>query len=476
MQTEVTEAGPFERMLTLRLDESELEAAKDSAAKKLSKSLKIKGFRPGKAPRAVVERMVGADALRREAIDDALAEFVSEAIGDTDLAPVTVPRVEDLRDGDTGGVEVDVRITLWPKVENPPDAEGRKILVEVPDVEESEIDDQIERLRNQFAELEDVSREADEGDFVVINLSVESGGRPIEEAAATDLLYEVGSRSFIPGLDGILVGSSAGDIKEGPATLPDGFGELSGENVTLRVLVKGVRAKKLPDVTDDWIADVTEFDTLSELRDELAENLQAMKLGAANAAFRERLVADLVEEVDVELPEALVEAEMEASLHNLAHGLDDQGIDLPNYLRITGQDEASFVAEVRERATRALKTRLLLEAVAESHDLAVDESEIDAAITEMAARARREPADLRAALEESGQGEVLTGDILRRKALDRLLEDASPVDADGNPVDLDIHSEDDEADASEQEPTEAGPDQAIDEAPAPDADTDNEPG
>ncbi len=476
MQTEVTEAGPFERMLTLRLEESELEDAKDSAAKKLSKSLKIKGFRPGKAPRAVVERTVGADALRREAIDDALAGFVSDAIGDTDLAPVTVPRVEDLRDGDTGGVEVDVRITLWPRVESPPDAEGRKVLVEVPDVEEPEIDEQIERLRGQFAELEDVSREADEGDFVVINLSVESGGRPIEEAAATDLLYEVGSRSFIPGLDAILVGSSAGDIKEGPATLPDGFGDRSGEDVKLRVLVKGVRAKALPDVTDDWIGDVTEFETVAELRDQLAENLRAMKLAAAHAAFRERLMTDLVEELDVELPEALIEAEMEASLHNLAHGLEEQGIDLPNYMRITGQDEASFVGELRERAVRALKTRLLLEAVAESEAIAVDEADIDDTIAEMAARARREPAELKTALEESGQGEVLTGDILRRKALDRLLEDATPVDADGNPVDLDIRLEDDEVDISEEEPTGAGPDQAIDEAPASDADTDNEPG
>ena len=157
---------------------------------------------------------------------------------------------------------------------------------------------------------------------------------------------------------------------------------------------------------------------------------------------------------------------MEASLHNIYHSLESQGLDIANYLRITGQDEAAFVEELRTRAGRALKTRILLEAVAEAEGLAVEDSDVDAVVASLAAESQQEPDEIRAALESSGQGSVLTGDILRRKALDRLAEDAEPVDADGNPVDLEVTVTRD--DQMEDQDTEA-PD-ATDEDSAQDAD------
>jgi trigger factor len=467
METQVDEAGPFERMLTVRLEPSELEDAKNAAARKLSRELKIKGFRPGKAPRAVVERMVGADAVRNEAIEDSLGGFVSSALGETDLAPVTTPRVEEIKDADDGGLEVAVRITLWPTVDEIPSLVGRTVEIDVPTVEEEEIEEQIDRLRNQFAELDDVTREADDGDFVLINLSARGASGDIDAAAANDLLYEVGSQSFVPGLDPLLVGASAGDIREGPGTLPAGFGGDEPQDVTLKVLVKGVRAKRLPEVTDEWVSDVTEFDTVAELSRQLERNLLAMKKSAAGGVFRDQLMLQLTEELDLDLPEPLVEAEMEASLHNLYHGLESQGIDLQTYLRITGQDQEAFVAELRARATRALKTRILLESVAAAEGLEVDESEMDAAVARLAAEADQDPGEVRSALDASGQGTALSGDILRRKALDRVLEEATPVDAAGNPVDLDIVDEDEDHPMDDQD-TER--DHATDEDSAPDAD------
>ena len=468
MRSEVTEAGRFEKMLTVHLDEAELEDAKNAAARKLAGQLKIKGFRPGKAPRAVVERMVGTDAVRSEAIDDSLGEFVNEAITEAELAPVTSPRVEEIRDTDEGGLEVAVRITLWPKLDAVPDFSGRKIEVEVPEVDDEELDGQIDRLRNQFAELEDVSREADDGDFVMINVSAHGPRGEVEEVAANDLLYEIGSHSFIPGLDEILGGSSTGDIREGPGTLPPGLSGDGAEEVTLKVLVKGVRAKKLPDVTDEWVADVTEFDTVDELRTQVAENMLAMKMSVVDGAFREQLVAELSDELDVELPDALVEAEMEASLHNLYHSLESQGLDLNTYLSVTGQDQEAFVADLRERAGRALKTRILLETVAETEGIEVEEDELEEAVLAVATQAQQEVDEVREALATSGQGLVLSGDILRRKALDRLVAQATPVDADGNPVDLDISVEDGDADQMDAEEAEA--ETATDEDSAPDAD------
>lgn len=435
MQTQMTEAGPFERLLTLTLDESELDDAKSAAARKLSQDMKIKGFRPGKAPRAVVERMVGAAALRSEAIDEALPGAVTEALRERELAPVTTPRVEDMRDLDNGGVEVDVRITLWPTLEAAPDFAGRSVEVELPGVEDAEIDDQIERLRGQFAELEDVERAADEGDFVMINITALDGDTPIEDASADDLLYEVGSQSFLGGLDEIVLGSSAGDIRKGPGTLPPGFTEHTGD-VTLSVLVKGVKGKKLPEVDDDWVSDVTEFDTVAELREQLERNLYAMKLGVTGQQFRESLMDELIAELDLELPDALVDAEMENSFHNLAHSLENQGIDFGNYLRITGQDQEEFLAELRERSTDSIKSRILLDTVASAAELNVEEDELEGAIAGLAAQSGEEVGDVKRALAESGQVVALAGDILRRKALNHILEQASPVDANGEPVDL----------------------------------------
>lgn len=436
MQTEVTEVGPFERMLTVRLDEPDLEDAKNRAARKLAKEISIKGFRPGKAPRPVVERMVGSERLRGEAIDEALPEVVTRAIEDAQLEPVTTPRIEAVRDVDDGAVEVEVRITLWPSIDELPDYDDRQIVVEVPTVADDEVDEQIERFRSQFAELEEVERAGDTGDFMLVNITALRNGAEIEEASASDLLYEIGSRSFIPGLDELLVGASAGTIREGPVTLPKGFGDNAGEEVTLRVLVKGVRGKKLPEVTDEWVGDVSEFESVDELRETLTTNLAVMKRSVAMELFQNELVGALIADMSLELPDALVQAEMEASLHNLYHSLESQGLDLANYLRITDQDEQQFGDELRQRAERALKTRILLEGIGVAEAVELDDGELAAALASLADSSGRPLDEVRTAVEASGQEQALAGDILRRKVLDLLIDRARAVDPEGNAVDL----------------------------------------
>jgi len=436
VQTEVNETGRYERTLTVRLDEAELESAKDKAARKLSREMKIKGFRPGKAPRAIVERMVGADHLRSEAVDEAIPGVVGEAIAESDLQPATVPRVADLRDVEDGGVEVDVVVTLWPVLDAVPDFEGRKIQVESPVLSQEEVEEQIDGLRNQFAELADVEREVATGDFAVVNITVLANGAEIEDAGANDLMYEIGSGSFIEGLDEILAGARKGFIVEGPGTLPVGFTDHGGEDVALKVLVKEVKEKVLPDLTDEFVSDVTEFDTADELRNRLEQNMLALKVHNARAALESSLIEELVADLDFDLPGDLVDAEVEARVRNLGQRLEDDSIDFADYLRITGQDEGSFLAEVRSQAVTALSTRVLIEAVISIEGLEADEADYREALEAMAASAQTDVDELEKALTTTGQKESLTGDILRRKAIDRLVEAAEPIDADGDPVDL----------------------------------------
>jgi trigger factor len=417
------------------MEESELDGAKVRAARKLSENMKIKGFRPGKAPLAVVERMVGAATLRTEAIEMALPEVIGNVLRETDLNPVTTPRVEDIRDAEEGNVEIDVRITLWPELERVPLYADRKVTVDIPAVSEDDIDEQVERVRSQFADLEDVDRPAIEGDFVMVNITTLINGEQLEDASASDLLYEVGSRSFIQGLDEILMGVEKGGITEGPGTLPEGFGDTGGGPVTLRALVKGVRAKKLPEVTDEWVSDVSEFETIEELRKQLEDNLSLMRLNQVGVQFQDTLVNELVEEMELEVPEALVEAEMEASIRNLAGSLEERGIDLANYLKLTGQSEQQFVDEIRQRASRALKTRILFEGVARSEGISVEDADYEAALASLAGP-ETDIEEVRKAVVAAGQEHVLHGDILRTKALERIVASATAIDAEGNPIDL----------------------------------------
>lgn len=473
MHTEVNESGRFERTLTVHLEESELEAAKNKAARELSKELKIKGFRPGKAPRAVVERMVGAERLRSDAIEEAIPGAVTAAIEEAGLDPVTVPRVSAIRDADAGGVDVDVRVTMWPELEAIPDFAGRKVVVERPEVSEEEVQQQLDALRNQFAELDTVGRPADDGDFVLVNVTVLKDGAEVADASANDLLYEVGSQSFLPGLDALLVGASSGDIREGEAVLPPGFTDAGGSEVVLRVLVKDVRAKRLPELTDDLVQDATEFDTVDELRRAIETNMLAYKVQQARRLFQDRMLESVVDDLDLVLPEDLVDSEVEARVHNLLHRLEEEKISFVDYLRITGQDQQAFLDSVREQSTHALSTRILLEGIAKIEGLSVGDDEYRAAIQSLSGQSDADLDGIITALSESGQEATLAGDILRRKALERLVEAGTAIDGDGEPVDLtpivieDEEDEEDDNDENEDASQEAsGTDVASEDEPA----------
>ena len=436
VETQINETGRYERTLTIQLDETEFEDAKQKAARHLSKDMKIKGFRPGKAPYAMVERAVGSDQIRTHAVEDTMPKPVAKIMDEEELEPATLPAITDIRDLEDGGVEVDVVITLWPILEAIPDFTGRKVQVEIPIVEAEEIDQQIDALRNQFAELEDVDRPAIAEDYVLVNVDALSGQDAIEEASAKDLLYEVGSHSFIPGLDEILIGAAVGTIAEGEGTLPPGFTDHGGEQVKLRALVKEVKVKRLPEVSDEFVSEVTEFDTEEELRAQIEDDISAVKVQSARAMFESRAIEEFVAELDIDLPQALVDAEAEARIRNVFERLQQDGVSLEEYLRIIGQDQEQFTESIRAQAMTALSTRVLIEGIISIDGLEVDDDEYQAALEALAAQSDSTPEEVDEALIASGQKEALTGDILRSKALERIASAADPVDSEGNAVDL----------------------------------------
>ena len=433
--TEAAEGSPFERTITVALDGAALETGKAQAARRLAREMEIKGFRPGKAPRKVVESMVGADTMRREAIDEVLPDAVQAALAEAGLQPAVTPRVVAVRDVEDG-VEAEVRVTLWPEAPELPAYRGRRIVVDSPLVSEADVEAHVERLRLQFAELDDVEREGFDGDFALVDLRTRSGDAEVAAGSASDLLVEIGAGAFLEGLDEALRGRKAGDIVEFSTTLPKGMGEDGGKAVEARVLVKQVKARRLPELTDAWVDDVSEFATVAEMREALGTELRRVRLGAARAELEQRLLDQLRDEMDLRLPGDLVEAEADAVLHRFAHRLEARKVTIEQYLAATGQEADALVGDARAQAVLNLRTRLLLEAVAEAEGLEVTDEDLDGAIEALAAAAKSTPAEYRDALERGGRGKALAGDILRRRAIDRLLELAVAVDADGNEIEF----------------------------------------
>ncbi len=437
VQTEVNESGRFERTLTVTLENEELAAAKATAAAKISKQVKIKGFRPGKAPLPIVERHVGADYLRSEAVEEAVQDIVPEAIDEAGLDPVTVPSVSAIRDdNEDGSVEIDIIVTLWPVLDALPEFGDIEIEVEDTSVSQEEIDEQVDALREQFAELVEHEGELSEGDFALIDIAVEHDGEEIESAAAKDLMYEVGSQSFIEGVDALLTDVSVGDTVKGEGTLPEGYSDKGGEDVNLTITIKEAKKKSLPDLTDDMVEEATEFETVDELLEAIEKNMLAYKVHAQRTVLQDKVVEYVVNEVEFELPEALLSAEVEARIRNLIARLQESELSIEDYFKITGQDEEGFVSQTRVEADQALSTRIILESLAAIESWEVEDAELLENVVELLEVEEDEAATILEGWKADGQVEALTGDILRARALTSLVEAAKAVDKDGNPVDL----------------------------------------
>ena len=448
MTTTVTESGAFERLVRFQLTDEQINEAKKGAARKLAQEVKIHGFRPGKAPLPIVEATVGADRVRQEAIDDLLNPVLNEVLTEEELEPAINPELESMDDVE-GGVEVRVKVTLWPTVDLP-NYKNRNIEVTSPEVTDDDLAEQTKRMLEQFATVEEVERPAQEGDFVSIDLEASQDGEQIEEAKAEDILYEVGSGMLVEGIDDEVVGASAGDGIAFTGALPDGFGDRAGEEVIFSIKVHEVKQRILPELTDEWVDENTEFDTVDELAGALRERLADAKVRSVSREYSEKALSSLRDQLEIDIPEGLIRSEMDRHLHDFLHRLEDAELNLEDYFRASGTTQEAFLADLRNQAELSIRNRLVLDAVIEAEDITVDEDDLSNALQSMAARAE-DPAGYLRAFQQSGQELALASDILRNRALEAILSNANPVDEDGNPVDLSLKVNEVEAEIIDDE-------------------------
>lgn len=430
MSATVSEAGAFERLVTFTVPADDLRAAENAAARRISHELRVPGFRPGRVPRPIVEQHVGRDRIRTDALEELLPSLVTGILAEHDLDPAASPGVEAVRDTDTG-VEVDVRVALWPSLSTAPDYVGREVPVESPVVTDDELEEQVGAIREQFSDVVAVERPAAEGDIVVMDLGGSKDGEPYEALAADGLFYEVGSGQLFDGLDDHLVGSAAGDTVTFDGTLPDGWGDDAGAEVTYEVTVSEVREKHLPELTDDWAEENTEFDTVDEFLETLRRRLGQRKLDVSYDGYRRALIDALVEEVDIDVPESIVRGEMDRLLHDFAHRLEQQDVSLPDYLQVTGQSEEQFVGDLEAQARRSIGIDLVLDAIVDDAGIELDGDELSATLDTFRSLAAEQGVEVAGTPQE----DRIVTDMLRQKAMETLLKSAVPVDGDGSPVD-----------------------------------------
>ena len=386
----------------------------------------------------MVERIVGSRRIRDEAVQDLLGDRLPNALIDAELFPAVNPSVDDAREID-GGLEVDVRVSLWPTLDSPPDYAGRRFEVnqEAYGIDEEIIETHMNREREEFAELETVERASVEGDYVAIDLHVTRDGHPVEPISISDFLHEVGSEGLLDGFREELAGRSAGDIVGFPSTLRFEAGGLeAGTPVDVRVLVKEVKERRLPELDDEWVSDFTEFDSVEELREGVIEELEASRLSALRRDFVNKVMGELLEEMDLDIPQAVIDAESAHLFERFYRRLEGGGLSFEDYLEASGEDRETLPARFREEAVRKIRTSVLLDSVATGAELEVEDRELARAYEEMAERLDETGQQLAERLAGSIQEMTLSGDILRSKALDTLIEAAVAVDRLGNVIDL----------------------------------------
>jgi trigger factor len=414
--------------LTVQIEDSELDRALDQAARKLAREVRMPGFRPGKVPRRVLEARLGSDTLRQEALREALPDFYASALRESDVDAIAPPEIDITAGQETGPVAFDAVVEVRPTVAIP-GYEGLQITLERPDATPEELSRQIDRLRNNDAVLTEVTRPAADGDNVTINLATTRAGEPVDGLTADDFLYEVGSEAVVPELDQHLRGAGVGDILKFSATVPN------GEVLELEVLVKDVKEKVLPEITDEWAGEASEFSTVAELEDDLRTRIETIKRAQVGMQLRDHALAALVELVADDPPEALVEAEVERRLHDMAHRLQTQGATLEQYLEATGTDSQALLGELRTGAVESVKADLALRAICEAEGLEDEEADVEAEIARLAESVGRSAAQVRRNLVSADQMPAVRSDVRKAKALSWLIDHVSVVDPQGQPID-----------------------------------------
>ncbi|MGA6207835.1 trigger factor [Nocardia testacea] len=435
MKSTVEQLSPTRVRINVEVPFEELKPDFDRAYKALAKQVRIPGFRPGKAPAKLLEARLGRGAVLEQVVNDALPGRYSEAVTTSEVKVIGQPEIEITKIEDGQELAFTAEVDVRPEISLPEDYSTIAVTVDAIEITDADIDEQLQSLRQRFGTLTGVERPVQDGDFVSIDLSATVGGEEVPEAATTGLSHEVGSGQLIEGLDETLIGMSAGESKEFTSTLV--AGEHAGQEATITVTLGSVKERELPEADDEFAQLASEFDTIDELKDDLRSRVERVKKVQQAGDIRDKVLEQLLDSVEVPLPEAVVKAEIDAVEHDAIHGFDHDEAKFAEALEAQGSSREEFDADTKEAAEKSVKTQLLLDAVAEAEGTQVGQEELTERILFQAQRYGMAPEQFIQQVQQAGQLGAVFADVRRGKALAEVVGKVTVTDSEGNKVDTD---------------------------------------
>ena len=421
------EEGTNNGKLTFEIEPAKIKEGLDTAFNRVKKTLNVPGFRKGKVPRQIFNKMFGEESLYQDALNAVLPEAYANAVAESNIKPVAQPEidVESMEKDSTWVLTAKVTVEPEVKLGQYKDLEVKARSTEVTD---EEVDAEIKKLQEQQAEL--VLKEdqpAAEGDTVVIDFEGKVDGVAFDGGKGENYSLELGSNTFIPGFEDQLVGHKAGETVEVNVTFPEEYHaeDLKGKDAVFETTIHEVKTKELPELDDEFAKDVDEeVDTLVELKAKTRERLEAQKQNAAKEAIQEEVIDKAVENAEIgEIPGAMIEEDVHRQMDQYLAGLQQQGISADMYYKLTGSSEEDLHKQFESGAQNRVKTNLVLEAIVAAEDIKASEEEINAEIKELAAQYGMEEAAVRSALSD----DMLNHDIAIRKVVKEMTDSAKQV-------------------------------------------------
>ena len=407
--------------LTVEVSAEEFEAAVEKAYQKMRKKINVPGFRPGKAPRKVIEGMYGAEVFFEEAMNNAFPEAYEAAVKEQDLQVVGYPSVELVGECTKEGFTFKAVAPVYPEV-TLGDYKGLSAPKDEVKVTAADVDERLKELTDRNTRLESVDREAKEGDTAVIDFEGFLDGKPFEGGKGEKHSLELGSHSFVPGFEEQVVGMKAGDEKDIDITFPEDYhADLAGKAVVFKVKVHEVKEKQVPALDDEFAKDVSEFDTLKDLKADLKKKITEERQKAADRAFEEALMEQVAANITADVPDAMIEAQCRQFLDNFKMQIAQQGIPYDQYMKMTGMDEAKLLEDAKEPATRQVRMDLAMRAIIEAEKLEATDEEVEAEFQKMADEYNIDLETVKKYL----QAEQVKDQIISRKAVAVVVDSAT---------------------------------------------------
>jgi trigger factor len=452
---------PTRAKLTVEVPFEELKPSLDAAYKKIAQQINVPGFRRGKVPPLVIDRQVGRGVVLDEAINDALPKLYVEALQANELEPLAQPEIDINRFEDNETLEFTAEVDVRPEVELP-DYQSLEVSVDDVAVTDADVEEQVQALRERFASLSEVERAAGEGDFVVMDLVARKDGEVIDGAEVTGMSYQVGKGGMLEGLDDALTGLSAGEDTTFTSQLVGG--DLAGEDVEVSVSVDSVKEQELPELDDDFAQTASEFDTIEELTEDVRTRLARGKRLEQAAAARDAVLEKLLDLTDVPLPEGVVDSELTARKEQIEQQLGAAGMTMQQYLDSEEQTVDEFEADLEKRVRDAVAAQFVLDQVARTEEIGVDEGELQAHLMQRAQQSGQNPQEFIQHMLEHNHIPEMVSEVVRGKALASIVEAATVTDRSGNPVELkNLQPDGTIAEPSEETSDETGDEDATDE-------------